>query len=127
MQMRLNRARNRTTLCTLALQLPPPQPEQGTRLGGRLAPPQWWASKSACTALDQAILLSFARREPLFFGEKWRSVSPMLTVAARSVRSVKLLIIERSIISWQRWTTLARRAFRQRKRRRRLLPEGVDS
>ena len=111
--MRLNRVRSRTTPCILVLQPLLPRPEQGAQLDGPLAPPLWWASKSACIALDQATLLSFARREPPFFGEKWRNVSPMLIGAVPSVHFVKLPITEQSIISWRQWIMLARQAFRQ--------------
>ena len=125
--MRLNRARNRTTPCTLALQLPPPRPEQGARQDGQLAPPPWWASKSACIVLDQATLRSFARRELPFSEGKWRNVLPMLIVAAQSVCSVKPQTTERNIISWRPWTMPVRRAFQRRRPRRRLPLEGVDS
>ena len=100
-------------LCTLAPRMPLLQPEQGAQLGGRRVPPRWWVSKSACIVLDQATPLSFARREPPFFGEKWRNVSPMLTGAVPSVHFVKLPTTERSIISWRQWIMLARQAFRQ--------------
>ena len=114
-------------LCTRGLRVPLLRREQGSRPGGRLAPPRWWVSKPVCIALDQAILLNFARREPPFFEEKWRSVSPMRTGAVPSVHFVKLPIIERNIISWQPWTTLAKQAFQQRKRKLRQQPEGVVS
>ena len=100
-------------LCTRGLRVPLLRREQGSRPGGRLAPPRWWVSKPVCIALDQAILLNFARREPPFFEEKWRSVSPMRTGAVPSVHFVKLPITEQSIISWRQWIMLARQAFRQ--------------
>ena len=100
-------------LCIRGLRVPLLRREQGFRPGGRQAPPRWWVSKPVCIALDQAILLNFARREPPFFGEKWRSVSLMLIGAAPSVHFVKLPITEQSIISWRQWIMLARQAFRQ--------------
>ena len=125
--MRLSRARSRTTPCTLARRPPLPRPGQGARQDGQPVLPQWWAFKSACIVLGRDILPSFARRGLPFSEEKWRSALLTLTVVAQSVCSAKLLTIERSIISWQPWTTLVKLAFRRLKRKRRLQQEGGDS
>ena len=114
-------------LFTRGPRVPRHRREQGSRPGGRLAPPRWWVSKPACIALDQAILLNSAQREPPFFEEKWKSVSPMRIGAVPSVRFVKLLIIERNIISWRPWTTLVKQAFQPRRRKLRQQLEGVVS
>ena len=114
-------------LFTRGPRVPRHRREQGSRPGGRLAPPRWWVSKPVCIALDQAILLSFARRELPFSAEKWRSALPTLSAAVRCVCSVRLQITEQNIINWPLWIMQVRQAFQSHRRRRHLLQEGVGS